>query len=43
MDADRPDVRDGDGRDGAARGGEAEAAGADGGWEDLMVQGSMFG
>ena len=42
MDADGPDVGDGDGGDGAPGGGEAEAAGADGGWEDL-VMGSMLG
>lgn len=35
MDADGPDVGDGDGGDGAPGGGEAEAAGADGCWEDL--------
>lgn len=35
MDADGPDVGDGDGGDGAARSGETEAAGADGSWEDL--------
>ena len=38
MDADGPDVGDGDGGDGAPGGGEAKAAGADGSWEDLAME-----
>lgn len=43
MDADGPDVGDSDGGHGAAGGGKAEAAGADGGWEDLIMGGLVLG